>query len=96
MSAGPFDAIQDNPEVVFQEEDGAPVNASAWMPLVAVVLALTQSPVSIVFETQQLGPGPIKALELPVMKHLVAAVHLSCVVTFGAKKVVVPLLRSVV
>ena len=52
VTAGPFDAIHYDPEVVLQKEHRAPVNASAWMPLAAVVLALTESPVSIVFEAQ--------------------------------------------
>jgi hypothetical protein len=95
VTAGPIDAIHHNPEVVFAEEHGSTVDA-AKLALVAVVLTLAEYPLSVVFEAQELGLGPIQALEFSEVKHLVTTVHLDSVVTSGAEEMVVPFLRSVV
>jgi hypothetical protein len=52
VGAGTFDPIHHNPEVVLEEKYRSPVNAVTRMPLVAVVLAHAESPISVVLKAQ--------------------------------------------
>ena len=96
MDAGAFDAIDDDPEIVLDEDHRAAMHDGARMTAVAVVLSLDDRRARRIARVQQRGLGPVEHFELPMMPHLIEAVDRHRVVARRPHEVLMPLGRGVV